>query len=367
MWHSRILFRRDDGHLCAGFAVVAFLLCVLFFILVQLGSDPSAGLPILYPTFSTRKGGGKIEEFEGPEIEFGLEGETEGDTLFDMGLVEVDEDGGAWGVELSDHKSDLKPVGEPEVIGSSRKKKKGGGKEKERKHGHKKSRAHSPVTSEASDDVAADTAPPVTKSAESSKETAVEIENRSEEAKHVKSDQKTDQKTEGGGATRRLLKFSKAVRDGRDEVTEKGEEEVPAVSVQAYPPCDRRYTDATPCHEGEDRFRRICPPANELPSCITTPPPGWQRPPPWPESLHTAWYANIPSPFLATHKAEQNWVTVDREGGKLNFPGGGTSFPEGADHYVEALEQLLPLGGGEIRTALDTGCGVSSAGGGGTW
>lgn len=45
------------------------------------------------------------------------------------------------------------------------------------------------------------------------------------------------------------------------------------------------------------------------------------------------------------------------------FPGGGTSFPHGVKSYVDAMKELVPLKTGEIRTALDIGCGVASFGG----
>lgn len=37
-------------------------------------------------------------------------------------------------------------------------------------------------------------------------------------------------------------------------------------------------------------------------------------------------------------------------------------FPKGVSHYVDLMEDLLPqLKDGTIRTAIDTGCGVSSS------
>lgn len=36
-------------------------------------------------------------------------------------------------------------------------------------------------------------------------------------------------------------------------------------------------------------------------------------------------------------------------------------FPKGVGHYVDLMENLLPqMKDGTIRTAIDTGCGVSS-------
>jgi hypothetical protein len=34
-------------------------------------------------------------------------------------------------------------------------------------------------------------------------------------------------------------------------------------------------------------------------------------------------------------------------------------FPHGADAYIDDIGKLIPLHDGSIRTALDTGCGVS--------
>lgn len=34
-------------------------------------------------------------------------------------------------------------------------------------------------------------------------------------------------------------------------------------------------------------------------------------------------------------------------------------FPHGADAYIDGINALVPLNEGNIRTALDTGCGVS--------
>jgi len=41
----------------------------------------------------------------------------------------------------------------------------------------------------------------------------------------------------------------------------------------------------------------------------------------------------------------------------------GTTFHEGADKYISELAKIIPLHNGSIRTALDTGCGVSGRGG----
>lgn len=56
-------------------------------------------------------------------------------------------------------------------------------------------------------------------------------------------------------------------------------------------------------------------------------------------------------------KAVQNWIRY--EGDKFRFPGGGTMFPNGADAYIDDIGKLINLNDGSIRTAIDTGCGVS--------
>lgn len=50
-----------------------------------------------------------------------------------------------------------------------------------------------------------------------------------------------------------------------------------------------------------------------------------------------------------------------KEGEKFQFPGGGTMFPDGVGKYVDLMQSLIPgMKDGTIRTAIDTGCGVSS-------
>lgn len=56
-------------------------------------------------------------------------------------------------------------------------------------------------------------------------------------------------------------------------------------------------------------------------------------------------------------KKKQNWVHY--EGDRFRFPGGGTMFPRGADAYIDEIGKLINLRDGSVRTAIDTGCGVS--------
>ena len=69
--------------------------------------------------------------------------------------------------------------------------------------------------------------------------------------------------------------------------------------------------------------------------CLVPAPRGYRNPFPWPASRDVAWFA------------------------KFRFPGGGTMFPRGADAYIDDIGRIIPLRDGSIRTALDTGCGVS--------
>jgi len=77
----------------------------------------------------------------------------------------------------------------------------------------------------------------------------------------------------------------------------------------------------------------------------------------WPKSRDYAYFNNIPHKELSIEKAVQNWIQV--EGDKFRFPGGGTMFPHGADAYIDDISKLISLSDGTIRTAVDTGCGVS--------
>lgn len=71
-----------------------------------------------------------------------------------------------------------------------------------------------------------------------------------------------------------------------------------------------------------------------------------------------AWYANVPYRHLTVEKAVQNWIRFD--GDRFRFPGGGTMFPDGADKYIDDIGKLINLTDGSVRTAVDTGCGVSN-------
>lgn len=140
-----------------------------------------------------------------------------------------------------------------------------------------------------------------------------------------------------------------------------------SVQVQKFPPCEMSYSEYTPCQDPRrgrkfDRnmlkYReRHCPAKEELLLCLIPAPPKYKTPFKWPQSRDYAWYDNIPHRELSIEKAIQNWIQV--EGDKFRFPGGGTMFPRGADAYIDDINELIPLTSGKIRTAIDTGCGVS--------
>ena len=69
---------------------------------------------------------------------------------------------------------------------------------------------------------------------------------------------------------------------------------------------------------------------------------------------------NVPYDWINKQKSNQNWLR--KEGDKFHFPGGGTMFPRGVSAYVDSMQSLIPeMTDGTIRTAIDSGCGVSSA------
>ncbi|KAE8672394.1 putative methyltransferase PMT18 [Hibiscus syriacus] len=138
-------------------------------------------------------------------------------------------------------------------------------------------------------------------------------------------------------------------------------------TVSQFPPCDMSYSEYTPC---QDKVRgrkfnrymmkyreRHCPSKEEQLLCLIPAPPNYKKPFKWPQSRDYAWYNNIPHKELSIEKAIQNWIQV--EGDCFRFPGGGTMFPRGADAYIDDNGELIPLTNGSIRTAVDTGCGIS--------
>jgi hypothetical protein len=104
---------------------------------------------------------------------------------------------------------------------------------------------------------------------------------------------------------------------------------------------------------------RHCPLQEEILRCRIPAPFGYRLPLRWPESRDFAWYANVPHKELTVEKKNQNWVRFN--GNRFRFPGGGTMFPRGANVYVDDIGKLINLKDGSIRTAIDTGCGVSTS------
>lgn len=141
------------------------------------------------------------------------------------------------------------------------------------------------------------------------------------------------------------------------------------IESKIFPPCDDRYVDYTPCHdqmramtfprENMNYRERHCPPENEKLYCLIPAPKGYVTPFPWPKSRDFVPFANAPYKSLTVEKAIQNWIQY--EGNVFRFPGGGTQFPHGADAYIDQLASVIPISNGMVRTALDTGCGVSKA------
>ncbi|QCE08232.1 probable methyltransferase PMT16 [Vigna unguiculata] len=141
-----------------------------------------------------------------------------------------------------------------------------------------------------------------------------------------------------------------------------------AQSSRTFPRCSANFSEYTPCEDpqrslGYKRHRMIyrerhCP--EEPLKCRVPAPHGYRNPFPWPASRDRAWFANVPHRELTVEKAVQNWIRF--EGERFVFPGGGTTFPNGADAYIEDIGKLINLRDGSIRTALDTGCGVASWG-----
>ncbi|KAH8942714.1 hypothetical protein BDL97_13G008000 [Sphagnum fallax] len=134
--------------------------------------------------------------------------------------------------------------------------------------------------------------------------------------------------------------------------------------------CALHYTDHMPCHDAKraksfakerNHYReRHCPPREEKLRCLIPPPIDYRIPIPWPKSLHKIYFNNTPHGNIAELKADQGWM--NQAGDYFEFPGGGTMFPEGAEHYVQNLGKYIPIGRSQIRTALDIGCGVASFG-----
>ncbi|KAJ7528246.1 hypothetical protein O6H91_16G091300 [Diphasiastrum complanatum] len=169
----------------------------------------------------------------------------------------------------------------------------------------------------------------------------------------------------------RLLDENKGQNDASKVITRLGCQST--FKQEPFPECNTTMQDSTPCTDPERwkkydihrmAFReRHCPPQSERTECLIPPPVGYKVPIPWPKSRDECWYRNVPYDWINTQKANQNWLK--KKGEKFLFPGGGTMFPNGVGEYLDQMQELIPeMKDGRIRTALDTGCGVASWGGG---
>lgn len=178
------------------------------------------------------------------------------------------------------------------------------------------------------------------------------------------------------------LRLGDEVTSNEDESSEEeiGEDEVTQIALKSMPVCDSRYTELVPCLDRNlnkqmklklnlslmEHYERHCPPPDHRLNCLIPPPPNFKVPIKWPKSRDEIWQANVPHTFLAAEKSDQHWMVVNGE--KVNFPGGGTHFPNGADKYIAHLGKMLKnkdgnlSSGGKIRTVFDVGCGVASFG-----
>ncbi|XP_027332683.1 probable methyltransferase PMT23 [Abrus precatorius] len=135
-----------------------------------------------------------------------------------------------------------------------------------------------------------------------------------------------------------------------------------SVSVDYIPCLDNvKAIKALKSRRHMEHRERHCP-QNSL-HCLLSLPKGYKVPVPWPKSRDMIWYDNVPYPKLVEYKKDQRWVV--KSGEYLVFPGGGTQFKDGVDHYIEFIEKTLPAiqWGKHIRVVLDVGCGVASFGG----
>ncbi|KAH7442222.1 hypothetical protein KP509_03G077500 [Ceratopteris richardii] len=187
----------------------------------------------------------------------------------------------------------------------------------------------------------------------------------------------------GEMASRRLGKNMAEDDDGNEAGSETDEvagHSDSDVTVKSFPSCDLRHSEIIPCLDRHlnsqlklklnlslmEHYERHCPPPHRRLNCLIPPPPNYKVPIQWPASRDEVWQSNVPHTFLAMEKSDQHWMTI--KGEKVNFPGGGTHFHDGADKYIASLAKMLRYDDenlsnhGNIRTVLDVGCGVASFG-----
>jgi hypothetical protein len=124
---------------------------------------------------------------------------------------------------------------------------------------------------------------------------------------------------------------------------------------KSVPICDSRHSELIPCLDRNlhyqlklklnlslmEHYEHHCPPSERRFNCLVPPPVGYKIPLRWPVSRDEVWKANIPHTHLAQEKSDQNWMVVN--GDKINFPGGGTHFHNGADKYIVSLAQVRTI------------------------
>lgn len=212
------------------------------------------------------------------------------------------------------------------------------------------------------------------------KDVVKEEEVAAEEKAEVVIDEPQDEPEEGNLEGLRLGDEATTIEDEAPEEDAVEEEGFLQLSLKSVPVCDSRYTELVPCLDRNlnkqmklklnlsvmEHYERHCPPADHRLNCLIPPPPNYKVPIRWPASRDEIWQANVPHTFLATEKSDQHWMVV--HGDKVNFPGGGTHFPNGADKYIAHLAKMLKnkdgnlSSNGKIRTVFDVGCGVASFG-----
>uniref|UniRef100_A0A0D6QXJ7 Methyltransferase n=1 Tax=Araucaria cunninghamii TaxID=56994 RepID=A0A0D6QXJ7_ARACU len=145
-------------------------------------------------------------------------------------------------------------------------------------------------------------------------------------------------------------------------------------NVKRFGLCDANMSEYIPCLDNLDaikrlsstergeRFERLCPGEVGRLRCRVPTPQKYKTPIPWPRSRDEVWYGNVPHTKLVEDKGGQNWIELRKD--KFIFPGGGTQFIHGADHYIDQMAQMVPelAFGVHTRVALDVGCGVASFG-----
>ncbi|KAG8078764.1 hypothetical protein GUJ93_ZPchr0007g4937 [Zizania palustris] len=95
------------------------------------------------------------------------------------------------------------------------------------------------------------------------------------------------------------------------------------------------------------RLTRRTPPP---PPCRVPPPPEYRLPMTWPARRERVWHGNVELPILSS--AELAGGDLDPVRARREW----LVFPKGVGTYVEQLESMVPLRGGDVRTALDVGC-----------